>query len=285
VRDSDSFSGGYAAVTLIGNDAANVLAGSPANDTIIGGAGSDSLYGGGGDDVLDSRDGYADRVNCADGTDTALTDQNDQVSASCESVQIAYTAAALEDRSPSIAWAAPAASTRLRAVVTTLRVTASDDRGVQSIRLLGDERVICTDTTAPYTCAYRPRASDVGRNTLVAVVTDTAGQTATAVRAVTVSRFTPRAVSLLVVKRGSRFTATGKVSLPAGLAAKDGCHGILSVHAKAAGKTIATRTDRIGRSCGFRVVFPARSGLKFTATYRGNDVIKPRKSATRGVRR
>ena len=134
--------------------------------------------------------GSPDRVSCGLGNDSAVVDPRDLVAASCENVQVADVGNGLEDKPPTIAWAAPVPSARLSPTRTTeLQVTPADDRGVTSVRFLDDDRVVCTDTAAPFTCAYRPREQDVGRNTLVAIATDAGGQTASAVRLVEVARF------------------------------------------------------------------------------------------------
>ena len=70
-----------------------------------------------------------------------------------------------------------------------LSVNATDDRGLAKVQFFDDDRLLCEDTAAPFNCAYQPRGGDVGRNTLIAVAIDGAGQTTSAVRAVTVRRF------------------------------------------------------------------------------------------------
>ena len=76
---------------------------------------------------------------------------------------------------------------------------------------------------APYECAFRPTAGDVGRTTLVAVATDGAGQTAVALRTATVARFTPRGLSAKTTRRGLRFTTRGVLRMPAGVTRRQGC--------------------------------------------------------------
>ncbi len=120
-------------------------------------------------------------------------DTLDLVGADCETVHVADVGNALDDRPPTIAWAAPAAGARLAADPrNTLTVNAADDRGIALVRFLDDDRVICEVTAAPYTCALPARAGDVGRNTLTAIAVDGAGQTASVQRAVIVNRFRPR---------------------------------------------------------------------------------------------
>ena len=70
-----------------------------------------------------------------------------------------------------------------------LTVNAADDRGLTKVQFFDDDRLVCELTAAPFNCAYQPRGGDVGRNTLVAVATDGAGQTTSAVRAISVRRF------------------------------------------------------------------------------------------------
>jgi hypothetical protein len=257
-------------VTLVGSAAGNALAGGAGDDAITGAGGRDALDGRAGNDTLDARDGAPDRVTCGPGTDTALVDQYDQVGDSCESVLVSQIANTLEDRAPTLAWEAPAAKVSANRGVT-LRVSAGDDRGVASVRFLDDDRVVCTDTVAPFTCAYRPRAEDVGPNTLVAIVSDSAGQTAGVTREVTVARFVPRAVTLAVRDRVAR----GKVSLPGGVP----CAGRVAVRS---GRTV--RTTALSKTCTYRVAIPAARGAKVRASYEGTDVVAGKRSAARRAR-
>ena len=59
----------------------------------------------------------------------------------------------------------------------------TDDRGVAKVQFFDDDRLLCEVTAAPFNCAYQPRGADVGRNTLIAVASDGAGQTTSVVRA------------------------------------------------------------------------------------------------------
>jgi Ca2+-binding RTX toxin-like protein len=175
-----------APVTLRGTNAANRLVGGRGNDHIDGGLGADTLIGGAGDDVISARDGVADRITCGDGADTAIVDALDQVGDSCETVQVGPAGFGLEDRPPTAAWKRPAGGRLAQGRTTALAVEAGDDRGVRRVRFLADDRVLCTVTAAPFSCSYRPRERDVGAHTLIAVVTDSAGQTTTIVRRITV---------------------------------------------------------------------------------------------------
>lgn len=248
----------YGPVTLAGTAGGNHLTGSNGPDTITGNGGIDFLDGEAGDDTLLARDGLADRVRCGTGTDTAVVDQFDQVSDTCEVVQRLAPEVILEDTPPTISWRAG----------SSLGVNAADDRGVVKVQWLDDDRVICTDTAAPFDCEHKPRIEDVGRNTVTAIATDTAGQTSGVTAARTVARFKPVAVSLQVKRSGRRYLATGKVTLPSGVP----CSGSVKVGSK---------TGKLGSSCAFRIAVPRAA--KYVASYLGTDAIAPARSKTRRV--
>jgi hypothetical protein len=260
----------YAAhsVTLIGDAAGNRFQTGPGPDVLVGGPGYDDLYSGDGNDILSTRDGEPDRVGCGPGVDIALVDHYDQVFASCEDVQVATVLNLGEDLAPSLAWTSPAGTSARAGVRTTLQATAGDDRGVLSVGFLDDDRVVCTDTSAPYTCDYRPGADDIGRNTLVAVVTDLAGQTATVTRTITVARYSPRAVTLRV-RNG---VASGKLELPSGAP----CDGTVTIRAASRVKRTAVRRD-----CTYRTSLRVRDGARVTASFGGSDTVTAKRSATR----
>ena len=200
-----------------------------------------------------------------------------------------------EDAAPTVSFTSPAAGARLSGT-PTLAAAAADDRGVASVRFLAGERTICTDTAAPYDCAFELTADDVGRTTLTAVATDSAGQTASAVRTVTVDRFTPRSLSATTTpsrdrRRPFRFTTRGVLRLPAGLTRAQACgSGEVVIQVKALRKTISTRRAKLSSTCTYRsrVTFRSRTRLpkhgKLTVRVRflGNAVLAPRraKSAT-----
>jgi len=202
-----------------------------------------------------------------------------------------------EDAPPTVEFTRPAAGALLSGR-PTLSANAGDDHGVASVRFLAGERVVCTDTIAPYECDYRLGAEDVGRTTLVAVATDTAGQTGAALRTVRVSRFTPASVSASTAprrdrRRPFRFTTSGRVRLPSGLTRAQTCgSGDVAVVVKAARKTISTRRVQLSRSCSYRSRVTFRSRGRFTRNGRlsvrvrflGNTVLGPRRAKTVTVR-
>jgi hypothetical protein len=157
--------------------------------------------------------------------------------------------------------------------------------------------VVGSDTSAPYSIRYQPKAQDVGRDTLVAMAIDTANQAGTDIRRVTVARFTPSGVSLRVTPARDRsapyrFRSVGSVALPAGVTAAEACgDGIVSVQVKRGTRTISTRRVTLKRDCTYSstVSFADRrrlgtGRLKFTARFLGNEVLGVRTAPSRTAR-
>ncbi len=276
---------GQGPVTFTGDASVNQFFGSAGNDTIDPGPNNDFVFGNDGDDTFNTRDGFLDRIQCGAGTDTANVDAQDLVDSDCEVVNRQDVGNANEDRPPSVAWTAPASGATLSTrVANVLQVTATDDRGISQVIFMDDERVVCTDTTAPYTCDYRPQGDDVGRNTLVAMAIDTSQQSATAVRNVRVGRFTPTLTASTTPRRDTRapyrFTTSGRLRLPTGVTNAQGCSGFVSVQFKAGTKTVSSRRVSVSRSCTYRsrVSFSIRSRLRpsrlsVVVRYLGNEVL------------
>jgi hypothetical protein len=136
----------------------------------------------------------------------------------------------------------------------------------------------------------------VGRRTLQAIAVDTSQQTATALREVTVGRFTPRSISASTTpKRDAsspfHFTTRGKLVLPSGVTTALGCNGKVTVTFKAGTKTVSTRRASLSESCSYRssVTFsiPSRlhpRRLRVFVSFRGNAVMTTRKHAVYSVR-
>ena len=255
--------------TLVGDGRANRLTVTNGRGTITGGEGSDVLEGGPRDDVINARDGSPDTVICNGGTDTVVADTLDTISTTCENVSIqAAPGGPFDDRPPVIAWTSPAAGVSLSAnSTTTLAVNATDDRGLTRVQFFDDDRLVCDDPTAPYSCAYQPRGSDVGRNTLVAVAIDGANQTASLVRAVTVRRFAPGQLELSLRPSRDRsapyaFRATGRLLRPNTVSPSQGCSGTVTITAK--------RGTRIGRDAARQALAARASTWRRCASARGS---------------
>ena len=241
-----------------------------------------------------------DTTQLADGSylvDAVATDASGRTSTSAQWRVFVKNTPGVDDRPPTVAFTRPADRAIVRGS-TTVAVNAGDDRGVAKVELFNGSTLICSDTTAPYSCAFSPRGSDVGRQTLFAVATDTAGQTASAARTITVARFAPRSVTARATPARDRsapyrFVTRGRVSLPSGVTAAQGCgSGVVSVQVKVRAKTISNRRVALRKDCTYSssVTFRSRgrlgrSGrLKVTARFLGNRVLRLRAAAPRFVR-
>jgi hypothetical protein len=279
-------------VTIVGDTRANRLTVSAGRANVTGGDGADVLEGGPQDDIFNARDGAPDVVICNGGTDIVLADTLDQVSPSCENVQVQPTpGGAFDDRPPTLIWAAPVANADLSASAPTmLSVNAADDRGLAKVQIFDDDRLLCDMSAPPFNCAYQPRGGDVGRNTLVAVAIDGAGQSTTVVRPVTVRRFAAKAMTLSLRPSRDRkapyaFSMKGKITRPEPVSPSQGCSGTISFSVKKGRKIIQTKRVKLTRTCEYRTTFSFRkrtaSRLRFQAKFSGNDVLSAASSRTR----
>jgi hypothetical protein len=288
VEDVTANADGTGTAAVTGNAQNNLLTVDSGVAVITGGAGADTMVGGPLNDMIDARDGYPDRVFCGAGTDTALVDPLDTVSQSCENAPVTVVPGGADDRPPTVVWTAPASAARFRGnTATTLAVDAADDRGVAKVQFFDDDRLVCEDTTAPYTCAYQARGADVGRNTLIATAIDGADQATSVVRPVIVNRFRPTSLSLRVSPSRDRrapyaFHTRGR------LAGAGSCSGSVRITAKAGRRTVSSRRARLSRNCNYALTVRFRSRpakrLRFTARFDGNSATLTRTSRKRTAR-
>jgi hypothetical protein len=184
----------------------------------------------------------------------------------------------VEDLAPTLTLSAPGTGRG----TFTASVAAADDRGVASVTFLLGTREVCKVTAAPYRCAIAARGSEVGRQTLTAIVADGAGQTATALRAVTIARFTP--TSLSHTSRGTRgkLTTSGRLALPAAVSRSEGCDGDLTVTYKRGTRTVATKRIDLRSTCSYSTTQKLTKGAyTVSVQFRGTGVLAPVKAATR----
>jgi hypothetical protein len=256
-----------------GTDGPNSIWGGTDNDNITPLGGNDLVSAGRGEDRVNAVDGFADRIACGPGTDEVTADTLDDVSESCETVQRTEVATA-GDAPPAADDAPPTVALQTG---PTLTAAATDDRGIGAVMFLDDDRLLCTDDAAPYTCDHRPGGGDVGRNTITAIAVDTAQQTASDRRVVVVPRFAPAGVTL----RATRRRVTGRVALPPQVAPALGCTGSVSLKLRRGTKTVTKRL-RLRPDCtyGARV----RRAATVLAVFDGNEVLAPKRSARRRVR-
>ena len=244
------------------------------------------------DDDIDG-DGFPNGVETAVGSDPRNPDSDgDSVrdgSDRCPTVSgaAANNGCPTDDRPPAVELTFPADGAKLKPnAPTTLTATASDDAGVARVLFIDDAKVVCTDTAAPYTCAYQPKGEDVGRNTLAAVAVDATGQTAFDVAAVTISRFkairlTARSTPKADTTNPRRFTTRGRVVLPAALTGSDCKGATVRVTFKSGKKTISSKTVKVTSACSYRSTkefgLPERlddDKLRVFARFSGNRVLK-----------
>lgn len=193
-----------------------------------------------------------------------------------------------EDRPPVIAIQSPGPNARIAATGVNVAIAALDDRGVASVQLLDDGALVGGDLAAPFAIPFRPKDGDVGSNTIVAIATDTAGQTTTATRALRVARFRPRRLSLRVApsrdrRAPFRFRATGTVSLPARVTRTQGCReSVVLARVKRGVRTVSSRRVNVRRNCTYVASVRGRAGRnRITARVLGNEVLSARSAATR----
>jgi hypothetical protein len=294
VENVSAAASGDGLTTIVGDGGPNRLTVMGGRGDITGGDGADILEGGPLDDVIHARDGSPDTVLCNGGTDTVEADTLDSVSPSCEIVlRAAVPGGAFDDRPPLLSWASPVPGAALSAnAPTVLSVNASDDRGVARVQFYDDDRLLCDATAPPYQCPYSPRGADVGRDTLLAVAIDGANQTTTAVRAITVRRFSSSGLSLSLKPSRDRhrpysFRASGRLSRPTAVTTAEGCSGKVTLSAKRGKKTVYTRHASLSHSCSYHVTLhpgKRKGKLRLSARFGGNEVIAHRSSKTRTIR-
>ncbi len=152
----------------------------------------------------------------------------------------------------------------------TLTLTPTAAAGVKQVEVLFGARRVCTITKAPYSCKITATGADVGRQALVVIVTDGNGSQTTAVRAVSVPRFKPRA--LVLTRSGKR--VNGLLRMPANVTQAQGClSGSVTVVLKRGGRSLSNRQVGLGRKCTFTAtrILPANTTL--TARFGGNAVL------------
>jgi hypothetical protein len=202
-----------------------------------------------------------------------------------------------EDRPPTVAITGPAPGSQIDPLAAPrLTADASDDRGVARVVFLDDGQPVCTDDTAPYDCAYTPNGGDVGRDTLIAIAVDGAGQTAVDFRGVEVRRFNPQLTARTTPgrdrKRPYRYTTTGSVLLPAGVTPAQACAvgGSIAIEFRV-GKLRLPMNATLRPDCTFQtsIAFPSRRPLgngriAVSSKFGGNAVLGTAKARTQKVR-
>ncbi len=195
---------------------------------------------------------------------------------------------ALPPGPPSVALTAVPAEIGQAGAMASANPTVDTARGASVVKVdlyLG-ERLLCTVTTAPYSCPVMPLGREAGAQALRAVVTDSASQTAAADTAVTVARFQATDLSVKVAGKGGKKrlarTVKGTLSLPDRVSPAEGCgSGTVSVTVKRNGSTVFPLTQvPLASDCTYKLRFTVpkskkKSRFRASARFGGNAVLMP----------
>ncbi len=198
-----------------------------------------------------------------------VTDSRGQTSAHSISV------GASEDESPYIELLEPEPT---RNGGWELYAIADDDRGVEEVTFYLDGEEECVDTEPPFVCRVRPRFEPRDRLGIVAIATDSNGQTSTALGTLRLpNKLQSRGLSLKV-DRGSnrRIYAEGRLRFPDTIRRRDACDGEVEVTLRARGDAVRTRTVELDNRCEYVAALRAPRGeYRVRARFLGNDVLRP----------
>lgn len=277
----------YGAATVTGDSAPNALTGGSGNDTITGGGGGDFLSGNAGTNTMNGVNGYPDRVDCG-GSGTANVDQLDTVvdCTTTNTTKLANVGLLTQDRAPKVSWKSPKANAKInpsKANTFQANVTAGTHPVTKVVYYIG-QRTACISTKAPYKCSYKAKAADIGKDTLVAIATDSIGLTSTLTRTINVSTFKPKKLSASTKPKVAkhmpfRFTTSGRLTLPSGVSKRAGCSGKVSVTFRAGRKKVGSGTAKLRSNCTFksRVKVVVAGGkaqtLKVSVVFGGNKTL------------
>lgn len=195
---------------------------------------------------------------------------------------------------PVVDFTAPAIESRLNPdEAVMLSADASDDNGVAAVTFLARNRVVCTDTTAPYTCSYVPILREIGNSALSAVAVDGDGLTASDRRPVFVRRFVPVSLTATTVPRRDqsspyRFRTSGRLRLPDSIRSRAVCgRGVVEIKYRSALRSV-TRVARLKRNCRYSaepIVATRRKGaVEVETRFLGNVYLQPVKAPREKVR-
>jgi hypothetical protein len=285
----------YGAATLTGDSGPNMLSGGAGNDTLTGGGGGDFLSGNLGNNTLNGVNGYPDRLDCG-GTGTANADQLDTVAA-CTTVnttKLANVGLLTQDKAPTVSWRAPRENAKINpSKSNTFQVSATPGtHPITKVVYYIGERTACITTTAPYKCAFKGKDTDVGKDTLVAITTDSIGLTSTLTRSITVSTFKPKKLTASTTPKRAKhapfvFTTSGRLTLPSGVSKRKGCTGTVSVTFKDGKNKVGSGTAKLRSSCSFssrmKVAVPnGAKALQVSVVFGGNTTLS--KASAKGYK-
>jgi hypothetical protein len=166
------------------------------------------------------------------------------------------------------------------------RADTAHGASVAKVEFFLGTRSLCTATLAPFTCNVLPLGREVGAQTVRAVVTDSAQQTATDNADVTVAHFQPTGLSMRLTTKAAgtktfKGLVSGALSLPARVSAAEGCtSGTVSVTVKRGGRTVFPLTQvPLSKDCSYKLKFTAprtkKNKFQASARFGGNAVLLP----------
>jgi Bacterial Ig domain len=154
---------------------------------------------------------------------------------------------------------------------------AGDDRGVDRVTFFVDGEQACVRREAPYTCRIRPDFVPRDRLTIVAIATDSTGQTSTALQTIRQPRkLKPKGMSLKVDGRRDRVIADGRLRLPNGVSERDGCDGRVEVTLHRNGNRVGRERVELNRDCEYIARIDVRRDGRYRvrAKFLGNDLLR-----------
>jgi hypothetical protein len=183
---------------------------------------------------------------------------------------------------------------RVRRVGETVTARASAPNGVRHVDFLLGARRVCRDAQAPYRCRMKPLSTEIGSQTVRAIVTDRMGLTGQDLRQVVVPRFKPRALLVDVRRtqlRGIRVlkTLVARVVPTRGVRRARACaNGRVTAVVRVGLITLADKQVKLDRNC--RAVIWRFSGrhnesrrfkYKVRARFGGTTVMVPARKTRR----
>ena len=177
---------------------------------------------------------------------------------------------------PTLSVTAPSNNSNSSSPQVTVSGTVTDAAGIKSLTLNG------TSVTVGTAGAFSGSLDlPVGADTITVVATDADGLTATQTASVTVAMQTTTSLGTKI-KPGKhhRYKLTGKLVLPTGVSATQGCTGTITITARKGRRKVGSATAKLGSGCGWSAKFTAKhlkhhGKLKVTVTFKGNAAIKP----------
>ncbi len=175
-------------------------------------------------------------------------------------------------------------------VTATAAVTVDPTLTAAKVDFQLGNRTVCTDTAAPFTCFIAATGAETGKQTVLATVTDSAGQTASASAATTVSRF--RSTASIHIKRGKSKrriirTISGRLSFSKRVTKAQGCStGTVTLSITKNGNTLFPLNQvPLRPSCSYALRFKIpktrRHRFAVSLSFGGNQVLLPTRNKRR----